>query len=288
MVASMTAFARREQDGAWGRLVWELRALNHRYLELQVRLPEELRPLEPAVREAVGEALARGKIDATLHLRPGEARATRLTLNEAAAQRLIGLVHEVSERLPEAGRVSPLEFLRWPGMVEEPGPDLEPLQSEAMGLLHRTLEDLVATRRREGERIAEFVRARCRSVAELIAAERARRPQVLERLRARMRERIEGLGLTPDEARLEQELALAAQKLDVEEELDRLDAHVREVEEVLGRAEAVGRRLDFLMQELQREANTLGAKAGDSAAGGAAVDLKVLIEQMREQVQNIE
>ena len=288
-IRSMTAFARREARGPEGALVWELRSVNHRYLDISARLPEELRVLEPAVRERVAARLRRGKVDCALRFQPEAAVAAAVSLDRGQAERVAVLARQAAALLGGAAApASPFELLRWPGVVREEPADLGPVRSRALALLEEALDELEATRAREGARIEALLRERIAAMRPLVARARALRPQVIEAALARWRERLAELGGEPDPGRLEQELAIQAQRLDVAEELDRLEAHLAEVEAALGREEPVGRRLDFLMQELNREANTLAAKSADAETTRIAVELKVLIEQMREQVQNVE
>jgi uncharacterized protein (TIGR00255 family) len=284
----MTAFAREESRGELGELVWELRSVNHRYLEVSVRLPEELRVLEPVVRERVARRLSRGKVDCSLRFRPQVGAAGELRVNERLVEQLLSAVELVRGHLPASHGITPMDVLRWPGIVEAMEQDLGPVQAAASELLDQALQDLVTARDREGERLAELVRQRCAAMREQVERARRRIPEVLAGLRERLRSRLAELAEEIDPARLEQELVLLAQKLDVAEEMDRLATHLDEVERVLGQNEPVGRRLDFLMQELNREANTLGSKSVDSETTAVSVEMKVLIEQMREQVQNIE
>jgi len=284
----MTGFSRQSADTAVGTLTWELRAVNHRYLDVQFRLPEALRPQEQDFKQQVSGVLGRGKIECALHLRRTIDQSVEMQLN-ADLVALIGTrVTEISKALPETAAPSAIEILRWPGVIAESEIDAEPLAKEAGKLLDQALQGMVAMRASEGERIAEMLASRCKDIAALSASVRKRMPEVLAGAHAKQRERIDRLDVEADPARLEVELALIAQKLDVDEELDRLDSHLVEIHQVLASNEPVGRRLDFLMQELNREANTLGSKSADSATTKAAVELKVLIEQMREQIQNIE
>ncbi|HSH28884.1 MAG TPA: YicC/YloC family endoribonuclease [Thiohalobacter sp.] len=284
----MTAFARQEAGGDWGRLVCELRAVNHRYLELSLRLPEELRGLEPGLRERAAQGLRRGKVEINLRYRPGDGAAGELALDSALLERLGATLQAVAAGLPDPAPVSPLEVLRWPGVVQDRQPDLAPLQAAAAELFERALAELVETRLREGARIRDSLSSRLDAMQPLLASVRQHLPQIRKRLRDRLRARVEELVASPDPDRLEQELVYMLQKLDVDEELDRLDGHLEEVRRVLARDEPVGRRLDFLMQELNREANTLGSKSADRETTAVSVELKVLIEQMREQIQNVE
>ncbi len=285
---SMTAFARSEQLTEWGTLSWELRSVNHRYLELSLRLPEALRVLEPKVRERLSARLDRGKLDCTLKFHGGEQAVTTVSLNRPLAERLIAVAEELRSLAPAPAPVPLAEIFRWPGVVSEPEPQTQPLLAEALAGLETALDDLIATRQREGRRIQHLIERRCATMADIVAQVRQRRPEVLTCQREKLLSRLADLNVDADPGRLEQELALAVQRLDVDEELDRLDAHINEIQSVLQRREPVGRRLDFLMQELNREANTLSSKSADADTTRAAVDLKVLIEQMREQVQNIE
>ena len=288
MLHSMTGFARASAETEIGTLSWELRAVNHRYLDVSMRLPEELRPKEQALKQQVSALLQRGKVDCSLFFRRTFDRDKELRIDH----QLVGLVsdrlQEISGMLVDSGSVNPLDVLRWPGVVMEPEVDAEPLFAAASELLDTALTSIQAMRASEGDRIAVMLGSRCDEIEGLAQSVRQRMPAVLEAANAKQRERIAKLDVEADPARLEVELALVAQKLDVAEEVDRLDSHVSEIRQALARTEPVGRRLDFLMQELNREANTLGSKSADAQTTKAAVELKVLIEQMREQIQNVE
>ena len=288
MLHSMTGFARQSADSPLGTLSWELRAVNHRYLDLQFRLPDELRPKEQAFRQQVGAVLKRGKVDCVLHFRRAFDQDNELPLNLDFAKLLGTRLAELAHVLPATTPINPIEILRWPGVVAEQEIDAEPLFAEAAGLLDETLANIDTMRASEGARIHKMLESRCNDIGKIATQVRVRLPEVLDAALAKQREKIEKLDVEADPGRLEVELALISQKLDVDEELDRLDSHLAEIIEVLTSDEPVGRRLDFLMQELNREANTLGSKSGDSETSRAAVDLKVLIEQMREQIQNVE
>jgi len=289
MIQSMTAFAREHDQGAEGDLVWELRTVNHRFLEVYVRLPEDLRGLEAAVRERIAARLRRGKLDAALRYQAATAEGAQWRVNRALVGQLLTAHAELGVLAGQAGEpLSATELLRWPGVVQEEGVDLTPLQERALALLGRALDNLVATRKREGQRLAELIRERCQRLGECVVQVRARMPEVMAELRERIKDRLAEVIAELDPTRVEQEIVLAAQRLDVDEEMDRLAAHLEEVERVLRSPEAVGRRLDFLMQELQRETNTLTSKSSDLLITRLAVEMKVLIEQMREQIQNIE
>jgi uncharacterized protein (TIGR00255 family) len=284
----MTGFAREAVEVPFGTLTCELRAVNHRYLDVQFRLPEELRPREIELRRQVAKVVKRGKVECSMHLRRAVNENEELKLNRELVQQLSARAQELSELLPATHPLNPVDVLRWPGVVQEPDIDAEPLFSASTDLLDATLAELNDMRANEGGRILDMLESRCAEILEIAGGVRQRMPEVLEYIRNKQRERIENLNIDADPARLETELALLAQKLDVEEELDRLMSHVSEIRSVIKKSEPVGRRLDFLMQELNREANTLGSKSADTETTKAAVDLKVLIEQMREQVQNVE
>lgn len=288
MIRSMTGFARRERQGPWGTLVCELRTVNHRFLEISLRLPEELKALDNEVRQTIAAALRRGKVEAGLHIKSTGVAARTLELDEALLAALIARVEQVRGRLPEPAAVNALDLLRWPGVVREPELDASPALVAALEVLREALAELNETRQREGQRIRELLLARCAAMRAQVQVVKTRLPEVSRRLRERIVERIAQLGVTPDSDRLEQELVLYTHKMDVDEELDRLTGHLEEVEAALESSEPAGRRLDFLMQELNREANTLSSKSQDAETTKAAVEMKVAIEQMREQVQNIE
>lgn len=269
-------------------LTWELRSVNHRYLEVFVRLPEELRALEPLVRERVNARLGRGKVECTLRCRWAPEQVAALELDQERLAAVLNACREIENRSAEAASPGVMELLRWPGVVREPAPDTGAAQDHALALLAQALDELIETREREGEQIRVLLTTRLDAIAEQVDRARERLPEVRQKIRDKLEARVGELLDRVDSDRLEQELVLLAQKVDVDEELDRLDGHVVETRRVLGRDEPVGRRLDFLMQEFNREANTLGSKSADSETTAVAVELKVLIEQMREQVQNVE
>jgi uncharacterized protein (TIGR00255 family) len=288
MIASMTGFARRETSGSWGTLVCELRSVNHRFLEVGFRLPDELRATEGELRARLTKQLRRGKVDCSISYRRPQGTSGALDIDAAGLERLLAAVHVVNRALPVPATVNALDVLRWPGVLRDEASGADELQQAALGLFGQTLEELVATRAREGVRLRELLGERCTSLETLVAGVRARLPEVQARMRARLNERLAEITASPDPERLEQELAILLQRLDVDEELERLTGHIEEVRRVLAGTEAAGRRLDFLMQELNREANTLSSKSQDLETTRSAVDMKVLIEQMREQVQNAE
>lgn len=289
MIKSMTGFASVERSYEFGRLVWELRSVNHRYLEIAMRLPEEFRLIEPQVRASVSQFVSRGKIDVTLRYHQAAGHAgSAVELNEDLAARLLGIHHQLARQAGQEGKADLLALMGWPGVVQEQLPDPAPLHEAALELLERAGRDLQDGRMREGEKMAALITDRLDGVGEWTERIRGWLPEIRDALQSRMRERIDLLEQPLDPGRLEQEVAILAQKMDVDEELDRLDAHVTEARRTLQLDEPVGRRLDFLMQEFNRESNTLSSKSVDERTTQAAVELKVLVEQMREQVQNVE
>lgn len=288
MIRSMTGFARRERQGAWGTLACELRTVNHRYLEISLRLPDELKALDNEIRQSIGAALRRGKVDANIYLKSAAGTQRALQLDLTLLDEVIARVREVGARVDASAPISPLDLLRWPGVVREAENDAAPVIAAALELIRESLGELNDTRQREGQRIRELLLARCAAMRAQAQAVKARLPEVSQRVRDRITERIAQLGITPDSERLEQELVMYAHKMDIDEELDRLSGHLDEVQAALDSSEPSGRRLDFLMQELNRETNTLSSKSQDAETTKAAVDMKVFIEQMREQVQNVE
>ena len=287
MVHSMTAFARSEQAGAHGTLSWEIRSVNHRYLEPHLRLPEAFRDLEGAVRDALRKGISRGKVECTLRFTE-ENNGTALQVDRERASQLIAAAESVAALIRQPAPIDPLQVLGWPGVLVGDAVDPQALNQSALQLFHSALEQLKEGRRREGDELAKLLNERLDSILEEVATLREQVPQMLAAQRQKVLDRFSEMQAELDPQRLEQEMVLLAQKSDVAEELDRLDTHVAEVRRVLKTGGAAGRRLDFLMQELNREANTLGSKAFDPRSTQAAVNLKVLIEQMREQVQNLE
>lgn len=286
MIRSMTAFASGERTTAWGTLGCELRAVNHRFLEIGTRLPEELRALEPMLRERIGARIARGKLDLSLRLRAPEG-GEALQLNLRMVGQLSELALDMQARFP-ALRVELTELLQFPGVLEAKSVDAAALQVEALSLLDAVLDEFIAAREREGGKLAAGIAERVDGIARIAAEVRTLMPVIRTGQRAKLEARLADLPQPPDPGRVEQELVMWLQKLDVDEELDRLDSHVTEIRRVLVQKEPVGRRLDFLLQEFNREANTLGSKSVANEMTRTSVELKVLIEQMREQVQNIE
>ena len=289
MIKSMTAFASGERDSRAGRLSWELRSVNHRYLDVSMRLPEGFRAAENTFKGCLGHKLSRGKVEANLHVRPPESNgATEIAVNDAQIAALLAAQKKVIKLHHGIEQLSMADVLSWPGVVQQQALDFEALTAEATALLADVVDELAASRASEGAKLSAFISQRCDQVAGIVEQVSVRRDIVNGLTRERFMQRIAKLDLELDPQRLEQELVMQAQKLDVSEELDRLVVHVSELRELLKSEKAVGRRLDFLMQELNREANTLGSKSGDAETTRLSIDLKVLIEQMREQIQNIE
>lgn len=288
MIRSMTAFARRQLREDFGELTWEVRSVNHRYLESHIRIPEELRAIEPVVRERINARLGRGKLDCSLRFQPGVGVVGEIQINEALVAQLLAAASGMMKYLHSSPLPTVMDIMRWPGVLETAEQDFTPIQQAAVALLDEVLEELVSSRGREGERLAALIRERLAAMRGEVEKARQRMPEVIKGVRERLATRLTEVSEGLDLERLEQEMALLAQRLDVDEEMDRISTHIDEVERVLDTDEPVGRRLDFLMQELNREANTLGSKSADSATTAISVEMKVLIEQMREQVQNLE
>jgi uncharacterized protein (TIGR00255 family) len=288
MMRSMTAYAGVEVTTAFGRLSVELRSVNHRYLEFSLRLPEELRALEPRLRDRVAQRVGRGKVDAIVKRRTTDTAPVHLKLNQPLAAELARLAREVGQHAPDLVPGTRLEALAWPGMIVEPDEDQSALHDAALAVFDAALDEFIAAREREGARLRGFLAERLDGIEALVGSVRAMLPDIRSALRARLDQRLAALGQPLDPGRLEQEVVLNLSKIDIDEELDRLTAHVAEARRILGRPEPAGRRLDFLLQEFNREANTLGSKSVDQRSTQAAVELKVLIEQLREQVQNLE
>ena len=288
MARSMTAFARLDDAGTWGRAIWELRSVNHRFLETGLRLPDEFRVLETEIRNRIAARCARGKIDCTLRFEaPADAGVT-LAVNQDLARQVITAAETVRQMLPQSGPINPFDVLRWPHVLEAPEADFDARSRTLLALLDRALQELLENRDREGAKLKTLVLERCAAMRGLTTMLRQRTPEILQSIKARHAARIQEIAGSADPARIEQECAMLLQRLDVAEEIDRLETHLAEVGRVMEQDQPIGRRLDFLMQELNREANTLGSKSAHVDTAGASVELKVLIEQIREQIQNLE
>ena len=288
MPSSMTGFASAEALVEPFRLTWEIRSVNHRFLEIGVRLPEDFRAMEPDCRGRVNGALARGKVDCTLKVALAEGYAPEAELRRDVLDRIREIQTEVLGKFPDARPLTVGELLRWSGALEEATYEAASLEGSVIKALDDALSSLSTARQREGDRLVEALAQRCEAISSIIASIRPRIGDAENRYRAKLKERLDRLAVETNPERLEQEIALLTQRLDISEEIDRLEGHVKEVRDIFGRQEPIGRRLDFLIQELNREANTLGSKAQDADLTRDAVELKVLIEQMREQAQNLE
>lgn len=288
MIHSMTAFAREQSQGHWGTLTCELRSINHRYLEISLHLSEALRVFEMPIRELIRKMVKRGKIECSVRYRPGQEAATMFEVNQPLVTELVRVSAEVSARLTGSLPISVSDVLRFPGVLEAKETDPGMLQAETLRLVETALHDLLAAREREGSELTRLFLERMDSMQLEMDKVRTRLPQVMKEAEERLSKRFSDAKIELDPARFEQEMVMFAQKIDIAEEIDRTETHLTEVRRVLKNGGAAGRRLDFLLQELNREANTMGSKSTDSIITHAAVEMKVLIEQVREQVQNVE
>jgi uncharacterized protein (TIGR00255 family) len=288
MISSMTAFARQEQRGEWGLLSWQIRSINHRYLDLNINMPDAFLEFESQAREKIRAVLRRGKVDCTLYYQ-SIGNVNTLTVNTALLEHLLQVSGDIGAKWEKATTLNPLEVLRWPGILQTATTSrLDFLNDKIWNLLTQTLDELQVARLREGASLANFLQQHLAAMHLEIKNARQRLPEVQNLQRKRLLQRLEEAQVSFEPQRLEQEMVLFAQRNDVTEECERLETHVTEVERLLAQGHGVGRRLDFLMQELHREANTLGSKSLDQNLSRVAIELKILIEQMREQIQNIE
>ncbi len=288
MTKSMTAFARSQQNLDEGELIWEIRSVNHRFLELHMKMPEDFRISEMRFREILQQRLKRGKVECNLRFNVNAPEAEALSVNQQQAKSLIHACQQINDLLHQPSDVNPMEVLLYPGVVQEAKLEMKSVIAACETGLNAALDDLIANREREGGRMSDLILQRCESIQQIINKTREKMPEIQQRYQKRLRDRLDELKIEVNHDRLEQELVYLAQKADVDEELDRLEAHVTEVRRALSKGGPCGRRLDFLMQELNREANTLPSKSVSAGTTQNAVELKVLIEQMREQIQNIE
>jgi len=286
MTQSMTAYAQAAISTELGELSCELRSVNHRFLDVAPRMPEDLRAFEGDLRDTIAAKLARGRVDVFIRLK--ESENSSLEPNLDAADNLQGLLDEMRQRIPEMQMIRAIDALKWPGILQAKKADPKVMKAHLLAVVGQALDGMVQARAKEGDKMASLIRERLQGMSEVVNSVEAFLPEIVEAYKARLDEKLADIKEQLDPARLEQELVIFLQKTDVAEELDRLNVHIEEVGEVLSKPEPAGRRLDFLMQELNREANTLGSKSQDPRMTKASVDLKVLIEQMREQVQNIE
>lgn len=289
MIRSMTAFARQSTQFEWGAVIWEVRSVNHRYLEPSFKLPDTVRQLENNLRDALRKTLSRGKVECNLRLQTEKNdRSAHLSINDELLARIIATSEHVQLQLRESAPLNSLQLMQWPGVMIETKIEDEIICKDALSAFNDAMQQLLSSREREGAALKQFIEQRLDSISTITIDVRNQMPIILEAQRQKLIDRVAQFTAELDKDRLEQEIVMLAQKADVDEELDRLEAHIAEVRRVLIKGEACGRRLDFLMQELNREANTLSSKSIVSDTTQAAVELKVLIEQMREQIQNIE
>ncbi|AVF93978.1 YicC family protein [Vibrio alginolyticus] len=288
MIYSMTAYARKEVKGDWGSAVWEIRSVNQRYLETYFRMPEQFRGLEPVLRERFRKRLARGKVECNLRFEANPAAKGELSINEALASQVIKAAEQVMHMTGELSRINPFQVMQWPGVMETPEQDMDAVNKVLLEAFDGAMDEFIEARAREGENMKALIEQRLEAITSEVVKVRARMPEILEWQRERLFSKFEDAKVELDPSRIEQELILLAQKSDVAEELDRLDSHVKETTNILKKGGAVGRRLDFMMQEFNRESNTLASKSISTDITASGVELKVLIEQMREQIQNIE
>ena len=284
----MTAFSRQQLEREWGSLTWEIRSVNHRYLEPSIRLPENFRSLEIPIRKQLRDKLYRGKIECQMRLRTLETNEIDWRLNLELISQLTRVNSEINKNIGGDYQLSSLDILKWPGVISDHSIDEEIFNKDAMELFEKALNDIIVVREREGASLREALLKRIASIQEIVNSIQAKMPSIILKQKENLHNKLEELKAEFDPTRLEQEIAVLAQKSDVDEELDRLNSHLQEVERVLDSSGQIGRRLDFLMQELNREANTLSSKSIVVETTQSAVELKVLIEQMREQIQNIE
>jgi len=288
MPLSMTGFARSEEQYSWGHLACEIRSVNHRYLDLSIKSPETLRNIEPQTRELIKKALHRGKVEINFYLRLDTQEGLDLALNETLVMEVAKLAQTSAKHLSNPALINPMDLLKWPGVIQSQELDNEELQANAIKIFKQSLEKLREARQREGLELVQFIEQRLTGIDKQVSATKISLPEILKHHQVKLEEKLQALRIDVDEDRLAQELVYLAQKSDVAEELDRLVAHLGEIRHTLKQKGPIGRRLDFLMQELNREANTLSSKSIATETTQSAVDLKVLIEQMREQIQNIE
>jgi len=287
MIHSMTAFARFEVKGEWGNAVWEIRSVNQRFLETYFRLPEQFRGIEPLLRERFRKQLNRGKVECNLRFNANPAAKSKISLNQKLAQELVAHANTISA-MAENSSFNPVEIMRWPGVMEAEEADMNAIQAEILAGFDQALKDFIAARASEGANLKELIELRLNGIVDEADKVKAHMPEIIEWQRKRITDKFSDANIELDSTRVEQELVLLAQKMDVDEEIDRLFSHVKETNSILKKGGAQGRRLDFMMQEFNREANTLGSKSINADITNSAVELKVLIEQMREQIQNIE
>ncbi|MCO6553339.1 MAG: YicC family protein [Gilliamella sp.] len=288
MISSMTAYARKELNQSWGTASWELRSVNQRYLETYIRLPEQFRSLEPMIRERLRNRLTRGKVECNLRFELDPAAQNQeLSLNKDLAKQILNAANWVQTE-HQSGQVNPIDVLRWPGVLSAKEQNLDSISQEILALLDTAIDEFKAVREREGKALSDLIVKRLEAITVEVDKIRNWMPQILEWQKERLKSKLAEANIELDHSRLEQEIVMVAQRIDVAEELDRLMTHVKETYSILKKNEAIGRRLDFMMQEFNRETNTIASKSINADVTASAIELKVLIEQIREQVQNIE
>ena len=288
MIHSMTAYGRVENLEGQNSISCEIRSVNHRYSEISIRLPEELRPLEQKIRDHISGKIKRGKIECNIRIEKHNAYDEALSINQDLLKNIIEAAKKINSDLSTSAPLDSLDLLRWPGVLEKSTLDVKEIDKLLFPLVNEAIDIVIDTRQREGEKIKKMLTDRCTKIKEIISNVKKQIPDILKNYRKKLTQRVQEISDELDNDRLEQELLFLSQKADIEEEIDRLGAHVDEVVRVIDRKEPIGRRLDFLMQEMNRESNTLGSKSNHIYTSNASVELKVLIEQMREQIQNIE
>ena len=284
----MTAYGRVENSEGQNSISCEIRSVNHRYSEISIRLPEELRPLEQKIRDHISGKIKRGKIECNIRIEKHNAYNEALSINQDLLKNIVEAAKKINSDLSTSAPLDSLDLLRWPGVLEKSTLDVKEIDKLLFPLVNEAIDIVVDTRQREGEKIKKMLTDRCTKIKEIINNVQKQIPDILKNYRKKLTQRVQEISDEIDNDRLEQELLFLSQKADIEEEIDRLGAHVDEVVRVIDRKEPIGRRLDFLMQEMNRESNTLGSKSNHIYTSNASVELKVLIEQMREQIQNIE
>ncbi|MCL9780339.1 YicC family protein [Vibrio sp. S4M6] len=288
MIYSMTAYARKEVKNDWGSAVWEIRSVNQRYLETYFRMPEQLRSLEPVLRDRFRKRLARGKVECNLRFEANPAAQGELTINDSMAKQVVYAANQIMQLTGEESRINPFQVMQWPGVMETPEQDMDAVKQDLLAAFDEALSEFIEARGREGDNMKSLIEQRLEAISSEVVKVRARMPEIISWQRERLISKFEEAKIELDSSRVEQELIILAQKSDVAEELDRLDSHVKETTNILQKGGSVGRRLDFMMQEFNRESNTLASKSISTDVTASGVELKVLIEQMREQIQNIE
>lgn len=288
MIYSMTAFSRQAEQSNWGKVVWEMRAVNHRFLDCSFKMPENFRQIEMGLRELIREKLQRGRIECALQYKPATKDHSSLSIDKNLVESLVYAINEVKQFMPEAKSVNPLQILAWPNVLQTGEENIEFVQNEIIKLFKRTLDELIVSRAREGGELQKVLEKKLNDIAINKHKIKTKSPEIVQIQRNKILSKFEEFKAELDQQRLEQELVLFAQKVDIMEEIDRLGVHIKEMHRILRDGGYVGKRLDFLLQELNRETNTIASKSVDSEITSVAVEMKVIIEQMREQVQNIE